>query len=124
GTPEQLGGISWEGRPLNQHPALRPYLEELQKGHTVLESIRPGVQFVDISEWRITDLAVLRPVSSQEIPQAIIRSMIYPETAYDFRFDVNTRNIIVCSELPYQVFHKLKFPTRPQAGRISISPDD
>ncbi|MCM8528789.1 MAG: hypothetical protein NE327_19860, partial [Lentisphaeraceae bacterium] len=43
---------------------------------------------------------------------------------YDFNFDVETIDKIVCSELVYQVFTDIKWPTEKALGRHTISPDN
>jgi len=42
---------------------------------------------------------------------------------YDFRFDVNTLDAIICSELAYQSFVDVRFNTSPSLTGVSISPD-
>ena len=43
---------------------------------------------------------------------------------YDFNFDVNTTDKIVCSELAYVSFPSVDWPTAKTLGRHSISPDN
>ena len=43
---------------------------------------------------------------------------------YDFNFDVNTTDKIVCSELAYVSFPAFDWPTEAVLGRHSISPDN
>ena len=43
---------------------------------------------------------------------------------YDFNFDVNTTDKIVCSELAYVSFPSIDWPTEKVLGRHSISPDN
>jgi uncharacterized protein YycO len=43
---------------------------------------------------------------------------------YDFNFDVNTTDKIVCSELAYISFPAIDWPTDEVLGRHSISPDN
>ena len=43
---------------------------------------------------------------------------------YDFNFDVNTTEKIVCSELAYVCFPQIDWPTEKTAGRHTISPDN
>jgi hypothetical protein len=43
---------------------------------------------------------------------------------YDFNFDVDTTDKIVCSELAYISFPSMDWPTEETLGRHSISPDN
>ena len=43
---------------------------------------------------------------------------------YDFNFDVDTTDKIVCSELAYISFPSVDWPTEKTLGRHSISPDN
>jgi hypothetical protein len=43
---------------------------------------------------------------------------------YDFNFDVNTTDKIVCSELAYVSFPSIDWPTQKTLGRYNISPDN
>ena len=43
---------------------------------------------------------------------------------YDFNFDVNTTDKIVCSELAYVSFPSIDWPTEKMLGKYAISPDN
>jgi len=43
---------------------------------------------------------------------------------YDFNFDVNTTDKIVCSEIVYIVYPQVDFETKNVLGSFSITPDD
>ena len=43
---------------------------------------------------------------------------------YDFNFDVETTDKLVCSELLYQSFGDVAWPTEKYLGRVTISPDN
>lgn len=127
GTPEQLKGLTLKnGTPLLETPLVFSLLDRLEAGETVVEAIRPGTTLINIEHWTITDLAVLRPrnYTKEELGQVIYDALAYVGTDYDFNFDVNTRSIVVCSELPYQSFAKINFRIAKSAGRYTISPDD
>ena len=53
----------------------------------------------------------------------ILKALSYIGREYDFNFDVESDDKIVCSELAYRVFANVKFPTEQKAGRFTISPD-
>ena len=77
----------------------------------------------------VDDVAVLRPVFDGEdreerIREALIMAFRQVGKDYDFNFDVNTTDKIVCSELAYVSFPSLDWPTEETLGRHSISPDN
>ena len=43
---------------------------------------------------------------------------------YDFNFDVNTTDTIVCSELVYIAYPQVDFVTKNVLGSFAITPDD
>ncbi len=128
GRPDQLQGYNLkDGSALLDHPLVKKYLDVLQNTtKTTVEAVRPGVKLEDIAHWRIGDIAVLRAVNypKELIAEAIVKSLSYVGTKYDFSFDVNTEDRIVCSELPFQAFKGIQFRTAKSAGRYTIGPDD
>ena len=69
---------------------------------------------------------MLRPVylDEKEISETLIRAFRQVGKAYDFNFNVETTDEIVCSELPYHVYPGVGWQTSQQLGRFTISPDD
>ncbi|MCJ8344580.1 hypothetical protein MJH12_03495, partial [bacterium] len=127
GRPDQLQDVMLSnGTRLLDHKIVQQYLERLEDGETIIESIRPGVTLVKLEHWRVNDVAILRPTSypKDKLGDALLQAIQYVGTIYDFNFDVNTRDIIVCSELPYQAFENITFRIAKAAGRWTISPDD
>jgi len=77
----------------------------------------------------IDDFAILRPIfgkKDNEIQQKEALLMAFRQLGkrYDFNFDVNTTDKIVCSELAYVSFPSIDWPTEKTLGRHSISPDN
>ena len=127
GRPDQLSDVKLpSGQHILSHPDVVKHLDRIEAGESVVEAIRPGTTLINIEHWTITDLAVLRPVNypREKLGQVLLTAIQYVDTVYDFAFDVNTRSIIVCSELPYQAFRGINFRVAKQAGRWTISPDD
>lgn len=127
GRPDQLEGIKLsDGSMLLDHPKVKELLPRLAAGETTMEAVRPGTKLEDITHWTITDLAVLRSFSypKNHLGDVLLKALQYEGTKYDFNFDVNTENIVVCSELPYQTFKGIEFRIAHKAGRWTISPDD
>ncbi|MGB6334995.1 MAG: YiiX/YebB-like N1pC/P60 family cysteine hydrolase [Thermoanaerobaculia bacterium] len=127
GTYQELDRLGiWE-HEIFAEDHYRAYREMVRTGHSVLEALRTGVELNTLEEFlNVDDLAVLRPVylDSEEIPETLIRAFRQVGKAYDFNFEVETTDKIVCSELPYHVYPGIDWQTDQQLGRFTISPDD
>ncbi len=119
------------------------FQQAVRDGHRIIEALRPGVQFNTLRHFlEIDDLAVVRmkdcpkemppQMTSKGDPVCLTNSMkkeyllkAFQQVGkdYDFNFDVNTIDKIVCSELLYRTFIDVKFDTTLTIGRHSISPD-
>jgi len=106
------------------------YSDELKGEQQIIEALRSGVQLSRLEEFmNVDDLAVLRPVFDEDTREADVREallMAFRQVGkkYDFNFDVNTTDKIVCSELAYVSFPAFDWPTEAVLGRHSISPDN
>lgn len=108
------------------HPSIVPHQKRIQEGHHIVEALRPGVQINTLDHFLdIDDMAVLRPTTLNEdqTKEYLIRAFEQIGKRYDFNFDVETNNLIVCSEIAYVVFHNVTWPTDRVMGRSTISPD-
>lgn len=124
GTEKQLKDIGmWD------HPVIVPHQAEIQKGKVILEALRPGVwlntleEFLNIDEltlWRQPNILEDRA----EVERIYQRGLEQLGKKYDFNFDVNTLDKIVCSELIYHAFGKINWPVKYVMGRPTISPDN
>tara|TARA_B110001454_G_scaffold122549_1_gene114471 strand:+ start:64581 stop:67484 length:2904 start_codon:yes stop_codon:yes gene_type:complete len=118
----------------------RPEMKkQIEKGETILEALRydprkglsrkalEGVQLNSLEHFLdIDELLVLRSVQPLTEDQKVMYAKNAAEQfgkPYDFNFDVNTKEKIVCSELAYVIFTDLSWPTAKSAGRHTISPD-
>jgi len=123
GSEEELKELGmWD------HPSIVPYQDQIRMGKSIVEALRPGVQMNSVRGFsNIDHLAILRIPKifedKQEIPDVYTRITKYIGGDYDFNFDIATTDRIVCSELPYHAFGKIKFPTKPRMGRDTIEPD-
>ena len=109
------------------HPVVRPYQKDIQAGNSVIEALRKGVVLNPIAHFlNIDDLAVLRTTDtdSRIAADAIILALRQLGKAYDFNFDVETTDRIVCSELVYLAYAGIQWPTKKMLGRSTISPDN
>ena len=121
GTEQELTQLGlWE------HPVVQKHQDAVRSGASVVEALRDGVQMNTLEDFlNIDDLAVLRMKSlgSEELAQSIIRALRQVGKAYDFNFDVETTDKIVCSELVYLAYPEPDWPTDKIMGRYTISPD-
>ncbi|HEY9050575.1 MAG TPA: YiiX/YebB-like N1pC/P60 family cysteine hydrolase [Gammaproteobacteria bacterium] len=107
------------------HPIVRPYQKDIQAGRRVVEALRKGVVLNPIDHFlNIDDLAVLRSTDTDSSADAIILALRQIGKAYDFNFNVETTDRIVCSELVYLAYTRIDWPTERMLGRATISPDN
>ena len=104
-------------------------LETSNEGYQIVEALREGVKLSSLEEFmNIDDIAILRPVFSDNVTEKEKESLLLTfrqiGKEYDFNFDVNTTEKIVCSELAYVCFPQIDWPTEKTAGRHTISPDN
>ncbi|WP_406685475.1 YiiX/YebB-like N1pC/P60 family cysteine hydrolase [Seonamhaeicola sp. MEBiC1930] len=103
---------------------------ESKNEHQIIEALRSGVKLSTIDEFmNVDDFAILRPVFNDENKDALTKEallMAFRQLGkkYDFNFDVNTTDKIVCSELAYVSFPSIDWPTEKTLGRHNISPDN
>ncbi|PCJ00678.1 MAG: Poxvirus G6 [Flavobacteriales bacterium] len=103
--------------------------ETSKDGYLIVEALREGVKLSSLEEFmNIDDIAILRPVFSDNVTEKEKESLLLTfrqiGKEYDFNFDVNTTEKIVCSELAYVCFPQIDWPTEKTAGRHTISPDN
>lgn len=122
GTPAELKALGlWE------HPLIKPRQKDIEAGKQVLEALREGVVLNTLEHFlNVDDIAVLRlkqatPKQKQEM---LIRAFRQLGKEYDFNFNVESLDKIVCSELAYAVYTHIQWPTEKTMGRTTISPDN
>ena len=122
GTAEQLREMGALDLPLVQKN-----LSQINAGHTVVEALRNGVQLDTLQAFmNVDDVAILRPkyLSIEARREAVNLALGNIGKKYDFNFDVNTTETIVCSELVYIVYPQVDFITKRVLGSFAITPDD
>lgn len=103
---------------------------ESDKGKHIIEALRDGVKLSTLDNFlNIDDLVILRPVfrdslEVEERKESLLLAFRQIGKEYDFNFDINTTEKIVCSELAYICFPTFNWPTEKLVGRHTISPDN
>jgi hypothetical protein len=108
-------------------PLVQKNLSQITAGHTVVEALRNGVQLDTLPAFmNVDDVAILRPkyLSMEARREAVNLALGNLGKKYDFNFDVNTTETIVCSELVYIVYPQIDFVTKRVLGSFAITPDD
>lgn len=124
GTEAQLRSVGmWT------HPSIVPYQTQIRQGNVILESVRSGVHLNTIQGFmNIDTFMLIRKEDGLSSPDIIIdqitRGLDQMGKPYDFNFDVQTLDKIVCSELIYIIFGNVHWPTKYRFGRSTITPDD
>ena len=123
GTEEEIKEMGlWE------HPLVQKHHQAIQGGHVIVEALREGVVLSTLEHFmNVDDVAILRPISldgdAQATEEAFTMAMRQVGKKYDFNFDVETTDKIVCSELAYAAYPSISWPTERTLGRDTISPD-
>jgi uncharacterized protein YycO len=121
GSAEQLKTLGANSSSVQKNMA------NIAAGNTVVEALRGGVQLNSLQHFmNIDDVAVLRPkyLNQQAKIDAVNLALGNLGKQYDFNFDVNTTEKIVCSELIYIVYPQIDFVTKRVMGSFAITPDD
>jgi len=112
----------------------KKYQEKDKEGYrySVIEAIEPGVVLRSLEKSTHADfVAVLRPgkLNKKETLSAILKSYEHFGKPYDYNFDFDTRDALVCSELIYDSYFEhpplnngLHFETSLINGRKIVSP--
>ena len=109
------------------HKIVRKYHEQIRSGHGVVVALRSGVEMNSLAHFmNIDDVAIVRQqkIDNKERGKVIIRTLRQVGKEYDFNYDVETTDKIVCSELVYQAYTGIFWPTDKIMGRYTISPDN
>jgi len=123
GTEQELRQLGiWE------HPLVKKYQRQIRQGHSVVEALRGGVTLSTLDEFmNIDDLSILRLNKQNDkagLAQAILLALRQIGKDYDFNFDIESTDKIVCSELIYVAYTNINWPTENMLGRYTISPDN
>lgn len=109
------------------NPLVIRYQDDISQGRGVAEALRSGVSLSPIADFlNVDDLVVLRntTMSSEQKREVVILALRQIGKEYDFNYDVETTDKIVCSQLIYLAYPNIQWPTDKVAGRHTISPDN
>jgi hypothetical protein len=134
GNENQLKALGvWDSLPKLYDLAVKKYRYSgpnfhvsIRSGHHIIESLRPGVQINTLDNFlNIDDLGVIRftAQSDENKKTYLLNAFSQIGKNYDFSFNVESTDEIVCSELVYASFEDLVWDTKKQMGRYTISPD-
>lgn len=136
----RIANRNFNGTPLN--PLLFEALYRLKYEHAnVIEALRDGQTLAaheggvtmnpfehffyidDFVATRLREEPNRSAAYRMQMARFMALALLQYGKPYDFRFDVNTLDAIVCSELAYQSFVEIKFNTSLSFTGASISPD-
>lgn len=122
GTKEDLQELGiWD------HELVQQYAKDISKGRFIVEALRDKVQMNSLDHFSdIDDFALIRTrveMTKEQKAEHILRALSHVGKKYDFSFDVETGDTIVCSELHYRTYIDVKFNTTLYLGRSTISVD-
>ena len=124
GTHDDLKALG-----IAEDPEIRERLEEyLEPAHdgeakVIIESISEGVSFSSLSESTLADyVAVLRPrLPDDAKARAIVKAFGHQGKPYDFEFDFESSDKLVCTELVYRAYEgALHFELEEVMGRLTL----
>jgi uncharacterized protein YycO len=130
GTEDELEALGvWkalESAPGFSSERIDAIRQQISDGKVVDEALRDGVQLNTIEHFlNIDDLAIMHDTveSNETKKERIILTLRQLGKEYDFKFDIETSDKIVCSELIYATYF-LDWETESIAGINTISPDN
>lgn len=110
-----------------EHPVVAKHQDQIRRGRGVVEALRSGVEMNTLAHFmNVDDLAVLRhrDLDRESRRSVILQALRQVGKAYDFNFDTQSTNRIVCSELVYHAYGDVRWPTERKLGRVVVSPDN
>ena len=97
-------------------------LRRITEGRGVVEALRNGVQLNKLQDFmNVDDIVILRPkhLTLADRLEAVKLALGNLGKKYDFNFDVNTTDTIVCSELVYIAYPQVDFMTKNVLGSFA-----
>jgi len=108
---------------------VRPHLEDMERrGLDIVEAVGDGVTLSTLAHFLEADhAAVLRPRYPDDEARrlAIRRAYAHLGKAYDFEFDFESDDVLVCSELCWRALDGIvPFTLTRRFGRFTLTPDE
>ncbi len=103
--------------------------KQIEQGKLIIETDRSGTHLKSLEDFmNVDEFGILR-LSENHFSRDIYKKtyeVAFSQLGktYDFNFDVETTDKLVCSELLYQSFGLINWPTTDYLGRTTISPDN
>ena len=108
-------------------PVVVPYHEKISAGNTIEGALRDGVQLVSIDEFlNVDDIAIMheKEESTEDLKKRILLLFRQLGKEYDFEYDAQNSEKLVCSELVYITSVNIDWELENLAGITTISPDN
>ena len=113
------------------HPKIKPYHKEIREGKSFLEAVKTGVALATIEHFikNIDDVSIMRlkrlkPSQDKDyMAKRILTSIGNIGKQYDFNFNFDYGDKIVCSDVVQLTFPSVKFPIKKSVGRFATTPD-
>lgn len=125
GTKEELQQLGlWE------LPALAPFRENIERGNSIFQVRRTGLEFDSLDNFiNLDEMAVLRvegqvDKSKDELKLVFEYLADQLNKSYDFSFDAMTAEKITCTEIVAFSYGPIKWPMEYLLGRYTISPNN
>lgn len=125
GVWQELPGIERKAR-LNFGYVGPSFQKLIEQNMSIIEALRRGVEANTFENFlNIDDLAVIRngALTDDQKRDYLLRAFSQIGKEYDFNFDIETNETIVCSELIFIVYDDFNWPVDKTLGRYSVSPD-
>ncbi|MBT7609951.1 MAG: hypothetical protein HN576_09350 [Bacteriovoracaceae bacterium] len=111
------------------HPRIIPLRGMIEKGYSIIETDRSGTHLKNIDKFMNVDWFAIMRLQKTFVDENYLKNTYEAALSqlgklYDFNFDVETTHKLVCSELLYQSFGEVVWPTERYLGRTTISPDN
>lgn len=124
GTKEELIELGiWD------HPALDFFRESIERGESVYEVRRWGLQFdtlenfLNLDEFAITRVGPILEQSTEEIAEIYELLARQWTKKYDFTFNALATDRVTCTEIVFLSYGSINWPRGVTLGRTTITPD-
>ncbi|WP_455243653.1 YiiX/YebB-like N1pC/P60 family cysteine hydrolase [Petrachloros mirabilis] len=114
---------------LDTEPHIQQHWRDVSEGKIIAEALRNGTQLNTLEHFlNIDDLAILRRKPGQfpanEVREAISLAFSHLGKRYDFNFDTNTWDSIICSELIFNSYIHIPWTFGHGMASGTLTPDD